>query len=50
MRLIPIALVHTYHLSTLTTDATIAQEIGWIGKNHIELKVELAKKFYAIAL
>jgi hypothetical protein len=34
----------------LTTDATIAQKIRRICKYCIELKVELAKKFNAIAL
>ena len=47
--LVPVALVHADHLSTLHAYASTRQEIRRVGKYHVELKRELRKQFKRIA-
>ena len=47
---IPLALVYTHHLASLTRNAPVTQEIGRIGKNHVELKTERRQQLECVAV
>lgn len=48
--LVPFALVHAHNLSRLVTDATVGQEIGWVGKYHVETELKLLQQLQTVAL
>lgn len=48
--LVPFALVHTHHLAALHADAAVGQEIGRVGKYHVELELKLFQKFDTITV
>ena len=48
--LVPVALVHTYHVPALIANAAPGEEIRRVGKHHVEAELELRERFHAVAL
>ena len=49
-RLVPIAFVHTHHLSALAAYAASGEEVRRVGKDHVKAKAELRQCFDTITL
>jgi len=49
-RLVPLPLINAHHPSALDADSAIGEEVRWIGKNHVELEVELVQELGAVAV
>ena len=47
---VPISLIDAYHPSALDADSAIGEKVRWVGKNHVELEVELVQESGAVSV